>query len=55
MEANEINKRHVVTEVLICLAAIASVLTLLGPLILVPVAFMYPIVGGRWKLLLKLT
>ena len=50
-EQEKLNKKYIVTEVIICVLAILSALTLLGPLVLVPVAFAYPIIVGRPKLL----
>jgi len=47
----KLNKRHIVVEILICIFAVISAPTFLGPLILVPVAFAYPIIVSRPKLL----
>ncbi|MCL2202616.1 MAG: hypothetical protein FWB88_01560 [Defluviitaleaceae bacterium] len=50
-EHEKSQKKHFIIEAIICALAVLSVLTLLGLLVLVPVAFAYPIIVGRPKLL----
>jgi len=50
-QKEKLRKRHVVIEVIICVLAAFSVPTLFIPFILVSVAFAYPVIVGRPKLL----
>ena len=48
---DKLRKKHVIVEIIICVLAALSVPTLLIPLILVPIAFAYPIIVGKPRLL----
>jgi len=50
-EKNTLRKWHVITEVIICVIAAISVVTIILPLLLVPVAFAFPIIVRQAKLL----
>jgi len=49
-EHNKLSKKHIIIAVLICVLAVLSIPTLLGPFLLVPIAFAYPIIVGKRKL-----
>jgi len=44
-------KKHIIVVVIICALAAISVLTIIGPFVLVPIAFAYPIIVSKPKLL----
>ena len=50
-EQEKLREKHIIVEVTICVLAALSAPTLLVPFILIPVAFAYPIIVGKPKLL----
>jgi hypothetical protein len=46
-----VKKRHIIAEIIICVAAVLSFPTLIAPFIFVPIAFAYPVIVDERKLL----
>jgi len=51
LKKEKLRKKHIVAEVIICLLAALGVMTILAPFILIPIAFAFPIIIGKPKLL----
>jgi len=47
----KLSKKHIIIEVLICVFTILSAVTLIAPFLLIPIAFAYPIIVSKPKLL----
>ena len=47
----KLRKMHIVVEAIICTVTVLSIPTVLLPFVLVPIAFAYPMLVGRPKLL----
>jgi hypothetical protein len=50
-EQERANKKHIIVEIIICIGVVLSVFTVIGLFVIVPVAFAYPIIVGKPKLL----